>query len=83
MTGIAKAKYVRVMSGVTKENKPYFTVKVLDDEQDNFVNFFTDEILFNKINQMGIVKGDEVVLSLNISVGFKKTYLSLVDIKKA
>lgn len=83
MTGIAKAKYVRLMSGVTKEQKPYYNGKFLDDEQENFVSFFMDEILFNKINQMNLSKGDEVILTLSISIGFKKTYISLIDIQKA
>lgn len=78
MIATGKGRIASVRRGVSKKTgENYFSVKILDDEAEEFVNFFIEEELFNELESLP--KNTTVVLTLNLALASK--YFRLVSIE--
>lgn len=75
--------YKSSKTGTKKDGAGYGMVKCLDDVNDSFFNLFCEEVLVQKIQKLGIARNQEVVLTIDILIGYNKTYVQLVDVDLA
>lgn len=72
--------YKSSRTGTKKDGTGYGLIKCLDDANDTFCNFFCDVSLVDKIQRLGLSRNDEIMLTLDITIGFNRTYVSLIDV---
>lgn len=77
-----EAVYTSRMSGTSKKTgKPYFSLKFLDEEAEEFFQCFVEEALFQKFD--GVEKKTPVLLTINYVPGskfFSLESLELIEI---
>lgn len=77
MLATGESRYISVRSG-TKNGKPWFMIKFLDESEDEFFTAFVNEQLFEQFQ--GMAKHTPVVLTLNLVPGQRFFKLEAVEI---
>lgn len=72
-----KAKFIRAQSGTKKDGTPWYGLKFLDDDQDEFFMAFTEERMFTKCE--GLAKSTPVELTISLVPGRK--YFTLLHLE--
>lgn len=72
--------YKNCRVGSKKDGTSFGMIKCLDDMSDNFCNLFCEPSLVDKVQRLGISRNDEIVLIMDLTIGFNRTYVQLIDV---